>query len=144
MKKKLPVTSFTLKKKTKGPFIYIDEKLWSWVEWVDLILAPLLWSFLSSSHLSQTWVSSVIAVLINFFMFISGLILDCKKLPEQIPSLKINHCFHEANQSADTLLRKGSLKQKDFVVFNNPPLDRHDDRNYHSFLTRWFWCLPYS
>lgn len=82
-----------------------------------------LWSFLSCSHLSQTWVSSVNAVLSNFFMFISGLITDCRKLLEQIPSLKISNCFRAANQCADSLARKGALKQKDFVVFNNPPLD---------------------
>ena len=63
------------------------------------------------------------AVLINFFMFISGLITDCRKLLEQIPSLKISHCFRGTNQCADSVARKGALKQQDFVVFNNPPLD---------------------
>ena len=78
--------------------------------------------FLSYSHLSQTWVSSVNAVLINFFYVYLrshyGLqeVTGTKSKPED------KHCFR-GNQCADSLSRKGALKQQDFVVFNNPPLD---------------------
>ena len=142
------MTSFTFKKKKKLKAFYLHIlKIMKLVEWVALILAPLLWSFISYSHLSQTWVSFVNAVLINliiFFVFIFGIVTDCRKLLEQISSLKISHCFHGTNQCADNVARKGALKQRDFVGFNNPLLDIRFKLFWLVFFWTKFWLVNIS
>ena len=39
----------------------------------------------------------------------SPLIMDCKALINQVPQVRMMHCFREANKCADTLARKGPV-----------------------------------
>jgi len=48
---------------------------------------------------------------------------DCKSGLREIPLVKIQHCYHEANKCVDALARRGSLLSQDFVVFLDPPTD---------------------
>ena len=40
-----------------------------------------------------------------------------------IPVVKIQHCYRQANKCADALARRGALLPQDFVVFLEPPAD---------------------
>ena len=53
----------------------------------------------------------------------SVLISDCRYLMEQMPRVKIRHCFREANQCADFLAKKGAAQDQDFRIYNDPPVD---------------------
>lgn len=48
---------------------------------------------------------------------------DCKAGLRDIPVVKIQHCYREANKCADVLARRGALLSQDFVVFLEPPAD---------------------
>ena len=53
----------------------------------------------------------------------SPLIMDCRTLINQVPQVRIMHCFREANGCADALAWKGPIIQQDFVVYDSPPMD---------------------
>ena len=53
----------------------------------------------------------------------SLLISDYRYLMEQMPRVKIRHCFREANQCADFLAKKGAAQDHDFRIYNDPPVD---------------------
>ena len=42
-------------------------------------------------------------------------------IAEQIPFVRIMHCFREANKCADALARRGALLPQDFMIFMNLP-----------------------
>ena len=46
---------------------------------------------------------------------------DCKAGLRDIPVVKIQHCYREANKCADALARRGALLSQDFVIFLEPP-----------------------
>ena len=48
---------------------------------------------------------------------------DCRQLISQIPQVRIGHCFREANSCADFLARIGSFQNRDFILYNDPPVD---------------------
>ena len=45
---------------------------------------------------------------------------DCKAGLRDIPVVKIQHCYKEANKCVDALARRGALLPQDFVVFLEP------------------------
>ena len=47
----------------------------------------------------------------------------CKAGLKDIPMVKIQHCYREANKRANALARRGALLPQDFVVFLEPPAD---------------------
>ena len=51
------------------------------------------------------------------------IIEDCRKLISMIPQIRINHCYQEANGSAEYLARKGTDQDQIFIVMDNPPED---------------------
>ena len=53
----------------------------------------------------------------------SVLISDCKYLMEQMPRVKLRHCFKEANQCVDFLAKKGAAQEQDFRIYDDPPVD---------------------
>ena len=48
---------------------------------------------------------------------------DCKAGLRDIPVVKIQHCYRQANKCADALAMRGALLPQDFVVFLEPPAD---------------------
>ena len=48
---------------------------------------------------------------------------DCKAGLRDIPMVKIQHCYREANKCDDALVRRGALLSQDFVIFLEPPAD---------------------
>ena len=48
---------------------------------------------------------------------------DCKQLISQIPLVRIGHCYCEANTCADFLARIGSSHNRDFILYNDLPVD---------------------
>ena len=51
------------------------------------------------------------------------IIIDCREGLKKIPTLRIQHCFREANMCADALIRRGTFLSQDFVIFQSPPSD---------------------
>ena len=51
----------------------------------------------------------------------SALLSDCKVGLRQIPMVRVQHCFREANKCADALARRGALLPQDFVVYLDHP-----------------------
>ena len=51
------------------------------------------------------------------------IIADCREGLKKFSSVKIQHCFREANKYADALARRGPLLSQDFIVFPQPPVD---------------------
>ena len=47
---------------------------------------------------------------------------DLKSIIPTTKSLASNHCYKEANQTADFLSKMGSLQQEAFVYYITPPL----------------------
>ena len=42
---------------------------------------------------------------------------------EQMPRVKIRHCFREANWCADFLAKKGVVQDQAFRIYDDPPVD---------------------
>ena len=51
----------------------------------------------------------------------SSLVDDCRLLIAQIPQVKVNHCYREANRCADGLARLGTKHDHDIMCYNSPP-----------------------
>lgn len=51
----------------------------------------------------------------------ASLIMNYRTLINQIPQVKMKHCFHEANKCADFLARKGLSSSHDLLHFNSLP-----------------------
>ena len=50
-------------------------------------------------------------------------VADCREGLKEIPLVRVQHYYQEANKCADALARKGALLSQDFVVFVEPPSD---------------------
>ena len=49
---------------------------------------------------------------------------DCKQLISHIPLVEISHCYREANnRCADVLARLGARHNRDFILYDSPPVD---------------------
>ncbi|KAL0014620.1 hypothetical protein SO802_001689 [Lithocarpus litseifolius] len=59
----------------------------------------------------------------NYNLHHATLILDCTTLISQIPQVRMNHYFHEANKCVDALTRKDSELDQDLIYFDSPPID---------------------
>ena len=53
----------------------------------------------------------------------ASLIMDCKPLINQIPQVRMKHCYHEANKYANALVRMGVNSEQEFLLFDNPLAD---------------------
>ena len=53
---------------------------------------------------------------------ISPLFDDCKVLISQIPQVRINHVFREANKCADRLANSAHSQASEFCIFYVPPV----------------------
>ena len=51
------------------------------------------------------------------------IVADCREGLKKFSSVKIQHCFREANKCADALARRGALLSQDFIVFSQPAMD---------------------
>ena len=51
------------------------------------------------------------------------LIMDCMTLINQIPQVRMNHCFRKANKGTDVLARKRSGSSQDLLFFDSPHID---------------------
>ncbi|KAL0014756.1 hypothetical protein SO802_001825 [Lithocarpus litseifolius] len=68
-------------------------------------------------------VLNVITSLVCSNSLITSLVDDCKQLASRIPRIRFNHCYREANRSADKLARMGAVQQRPFTIFLSPPVD---------------------
>ncbi|KAK9987221.1 hypothetical protein SO802_032172 [Lithocarpus litseifolius] len=50
-------------------------------------------------------------------------IMDCRALINQVPQVRMMHCFLEANKCADALARNGPVIHQDLVIYDNPLVD---------------------
>ena len=50
-------------------------------------------------------------------------VADCREGLKEIPLIRVQHCYWEANKCANALARKGALLSQDFVVLVKPPSD---------------------
>ena len=48
---------------------------------------------------------------------------DYRKLISRIPQVRIGRCYREANSCADFLAKMGSAQNREFILFNDPPVD---------------------
>ena len=48
-------------------------------------------------------------------------VANCREGLKEIPLVRGQHCYREANKCADALAKKGALLSQDFVVFVEPP-----------------------
>ena len=55
--------------------------------------------------------------------FAMPIVDDCRQLISRIPQVRIGHCYHKANSCADFLARIGSSQNRDFILYNDPPMD---------------------
>ena len=53
---------------------------------------------------------------------ISPIFDDCKQLILQIPQVRINHVYHEANKCANWLANSGHSQSLDFIIHFVPPV----------------------
>ena len=51
------------------------------------------------------------------------IVADCREGLKKFSSVKIQHCFREANKGTDALARKGALLSQDFTVSSQLPMD---------------------
>ena len=51
---------------------------------------------------------------------------DCRKLISSTPQVRIGHCYREANSCADFLTKMGSAQIREFILFNDLPVDLED------------------
>ncbi|XP_023898408.1 uncharacterized protein LOC112010297 [Quercus suber] len=54
---------------------------------------------------------------------ITSLVNDCKQLASRIPQLRLNHCYCDANRSADKFARMGAVQKRPFAIFLSSPVD---------------------
>lgn len=54
---------------------------------------------------------------------IGVLVTDCKEWLKEIPLVRIQHCYREANKCVDALARRGANLNQDFTIFMDPPFD---------------------
>ena len=59
----------------------------------------------------------------NTNLIISSIADDCRKLASQIPRIRFDHCYREANRSANTLARMGAQQSSSFCLYTSPPED---------------------
>ena len=45
----------------------------------------------------------------------------CREGLKEIPQVRIQHCYREANKCANALARRGALLAQDFSIFMEPP-----------------------
>lgn len=53
----------------------------------------------------------------------ASLVTDCRHLISQIPQVKLNHCYCEANFCADALAKMGTRLSSVFMFFSSPLLN---------------------
>ena len=51
------------------------------------------------------------------------LVADCREGLKEIPQVRIQHCYREANKCADALARRGALLDQDVSIFMEPASD---------------------
>ena len=54
---------------------------------------------------------------------ISPILDDCRQLITQFQNVRIKHCFRQANQCADGLVRMSFSLNADFLIFGSPLVD---------------------
>ena len=54
---------------------------------------------------------------------IDVLVANCREGLKEIPMVRIQHCYREANKCVDALARKRALMDQDFTIFLIPPPD---------------------
>ena len=54
---------------------------------------------------------------------ISVLVANCREGLKEIPMVRIQHCYREANKCADALAHRGVTLKQDFTIFIDPPSD---------------------
>ena len=59
----------------------------------------------------------------NTNLIISSIVDDCRKLASRIPRIQFEHCYREANRSADMLARMGANQSSSFSFHSSPPED---------------------
>ena len=64
----------------------------------------------------------------------SPLIADCKYLLNQLPRVKVKHCYKKTNLCADALVRHWAGLMEDFVVYNSPIGDHNKLPNFYHYL----------
>ena len=53
----------------------------------------------------------------------ASLIINYKTLINQIPQVRMKHCYHETNKYANALVRMGANSEQEFLLFDNPLAD---------------------
>lgn len=53
---------------------------------------------------------------------IDVMVADCREGLKEIPQVRIQHCYREANKCTDALARRGALLAQDFSIFMDPHL----------------------
>ena len=74
-------------------------------------------------HLDASAVVQLFSDPSNTNMCVMPLIDDCRQLLSQIAYVWIAHCFREANLCADFLACVGTKQDRNFVLYNDPPVD---------------------
>ena len=54
---------------------------------------------------------------------ISPILDDCRQLITRFQQVQIKHCFRQANQCADGLVRMSFRMHDDFKLYDSPPVD---------------------
>ena len=54
---------------------------------------------------------------------IDVMVADYREGLKEIPLVRIQHCYREANKCANALARRGALLAQDFTIFMEPPSD---------------------
>lgn len=52
---------------------------------------------------------------------VSPILDDCRQLISNLPQVRFNHCYREANRCADKLARIRSSHSLDFVIYDSLP-----------------------
>ena len=74
-------------------------------------------------HLDASAVVQLFSTSSNTNICAMPLIDDCRQLLSQIAHVRIAHCFREANLCADFLACVGTKQDRNFVLYNDPPVD---------------------
>lgn len=51
------------------------------------------------------------------------LVDDCRQMISQLSQVRIRHCYREANSCADCLARIGAKQARNFILYDDPPVD---------------------
>ena len=46
---------------------------------------------------------------------------DCRQLASRVSQIRFDHCYREANRSADMLARIGAQQSSSFILYDSPP-----------------------